>query len=149
MIKEWLFKLATSRKPDFQVGGSIDPYLNRWFVIPRNRVFNIYLHQFLRDDDDRALHDHPWVNMSWLLAGQYVEHQKRHTFYRKAGDKAYRLPWTAHRIALIDSQPCWTLFITGPKLRVWGFHCPQGWVKWTTFVSSKDTGQIGQGCGEP
>lgn len=43
---------------DFTIGGHERPYLLRWFIIPRNRFFNIYLHKFLRSDDDRALLDH-------------------------------------------------------------------------------------------
>ena len=38
-------------------------------------MFNLYLHEFSRSDDDRALHDHPWLfNLSVLLSGTYVEH---------------------------------------------------------------------------
>jgi hypothetical protein len=49
--------------------------MRRWWVIPRNKFFNIYLHHFLHSDDDRALHDHPWWNVSILLrSGSYVEH---------------------------------------------------------------------------
>lgn len=50
----WFEKIAQSRNPDFIIGGA-DPYMLRWWVIPRNKVFNIYLHRFLRSDDDRAL----------------------------------------------------------------------------------------------
>src|SRR3546814_8204117 len=42
------------RKPDITIGGEDNPYLRRWYIIPRNRWFNVYLHEFLRDDDDRA-----------------------------------------------------------------------------------------------
>ena len=49
------------RAPDFVIGGSDNPYLLRWFLIPRNPVFNVYLHKFMRSDDDRALHTHPWL----------------------------------------------------------------------------------------
>jgi len=35
------------RKPDFVIGRAGAPYLERWWVIPRNRWFNIYLHHFL------------------------------------------------------------------------------------------------------
>src|SRR5690606_35831081 len=62
------------RPPDFIVGGAERPYLKRWWLIPRNPIFNVYLHQFLRDDDDRALHDHPWPWCSILLDGSYIEH---------------------------------------------------------------------------
>lgn len=60
--------------PDQRIGTNDDPYLDRWFIIKKNRWFNIYLHHFHRSDDDRALHDHPWLfNMSWVLKGGYSE----------------------------------------------------------------------------
>jgi hypothetical protein len=63
-----------------------------------------------------------------------------------AGDVVLR--WTgrlAHRIELEDG-PCWTLFITGPRYREWGFLCPQGWMHWQRFTASNDPGAIGAGC---
>src|SRR3546814_13935116 len=85
------------RKPDITIGGEDNPYLRRWYIIPRNRWFNVYLHEFLRDDDDRALHDHPWVNLSILLRGQYVEHTATGATLRRAGAIKFRLPTAAHR----------------------------------------------------
>lgn len=145
----WYTRLAASRPPDFVIGGRDNPYMQRWWIIPRNRFFNIYLHKFLRSDDDRALHDHPWVNVSYLLAGTYVEHSilaggvHRAVCYR-AGDLKFRWPSTAHRIEI--DQPCWSLFITGPVVREWGFHCPAGWRSWKVFTSERDKGAIGRGC---
>src|SRR3546814_20880058 len=80
------------RAPSFVIGGEDNPYLRRWYIIPRNRWFNVYLHEFLRDDDDRALHDHPWVNLSILLRGQYVEHTATGATLRRAGAIKFRLP---------------------------------------------------------
>ena len=45
----------------------------------------------------------------------------------------WRSPWTAHRIILMGDVegkliPVTTLFITGPRIRKWGFHCEEGWV---------------------
>jgi len=150
--------LAKRPDPDFIVGGSERPYLLRWWLIPRNPVFNIYLHKFVRDDDDRALHDHPWVSCSILLQGYYREHtiaaggiHRREL--REAGSVKVALPSRAHRVELLldeagRSIPCWTIFITGPRVRRWGFHCPEsGWVPWEEFVDSADRGQIGKGCG--
>jgi hypothetical protein len=136
--------------PDFIIGSPDRPYLRRWFVIPRNNIFNIYLHQFLRSDDDRALHDHPWWNASILLNGRYVEHTiaaggiNRRVEYR-AGDIKLRGARYAHRIELVDGQ-CWSLFITGPRLREWGFHCPFGWRHWKEFTAPHNSGEIGKGC---
>ena len=156
-LTSWLYRrcrrIADRRDPDYVIGGSAQPYLLRWWVIPRNRVFNIYLHLFLRSDDDRALHDHPWVNMSWLLSGAYREHtiapggiHLRREF--RAGDVKLRRPRAAHRVEL-HAGPCWSLFVTGPVVRAWGFHCPeQGWVPWQRFTKSGEgkTGEIGAGC---
>jgi hypothetical protein len=61
------------REPDVVIGGRDNPYLLRWHLIPRNKLFGIYLHRFLRDDDDRALHDHPKNNISLILTTDYRE----------------------------------------------------------------------------
>lgn len=149
----WAIGKLTARQPDFVIGGR-EPYLMRWWVIPRNRFFNVYLHLFLRDDDDRAHHDHPWVNASVLLQGRYFEHKIRaggvHVArLRQAGSVVLRLPTAAHRITLINGAPCWSLFLTGPVMREWGFHCPRGWVPWRTFTNPEDGGAtVGRGCGE-
>lgn len=60
-------------KPHFRINSEGDFYLDRWYVIPRNLWFNIYLHHTLRDDDPQALHDHPWWNVSLVLKGGYWE----------------------------------------------------------------------------
>jgi hypothetical protein len=170
----WLHRrlvlVTHSRAPDQIIGGQADPYLLRWYLIPRNPIFNLYLHRFLRSDDDRALHDHPWFNASLLLEGAYTEHTiaaggiHRRTLRRK-GDVIVRSPWHAHRVELLvrnvvvlrpdgrpttppQPHPALTLFITGPRMRGWGFHCPErGWVHWREFTDPDDSGTIGPGCG--
>ncbi|MFM9880679.1 MAG: hypothetical protein ACKVOO_09765 [Burkholderiaceae bacterium] len=156
----------TRRPPDFVIGGHERPYLLRWFVIPRNPLFNVYLHQFRRSDDDRALHDHPWLfNASLLLQGEYIEHTIKEggllvRTHRRAGDLKVRWGKSPHRVELITiadyvrSQPkndtplsCWTIFITGPRIRQWGFYCmDRGWIHWKRFTASNDPGTIGKGC---
>jgi len=150
-IKNAIISWAQARTPDFIIGGADNPYLIRWWLIPRNRVFNIYVHCFLRSDDDRALHDHPWVNASILLEGEYTEHTIdaggiEHRTIRKAGAVKLRTGKSAHRIEL-HNGPCWTVFVTGPVYRKWGFHCPQkGWGHYRDFVADHDKGTIGKGC---
>ena len=147
------------RKPDVVIGDPARPYLLRWHLITRNPLLNVYLHNMLRDDDDRAMHDHPWVSVSLTLKGQYIEHiQGKFPRYRKCGDIVFRRAKHTHRIALhpiyphapyireIPRIPAWTLFITGPKIRGWGFHCPQGWIPWEKFTDPKNPGATGKGC---
>ena len=159
-IARRLMAFAGRRPPDFIIGGPDKPYLRRWWLLPRNRWFNVYLHQFCRSDDDRALHDHPWLfNASWLLDGSYIEQTAAGRFVRNQGAFKLRLGPAPHRVELlrdygcsslhnlfISERPCWTLFITGPRVREWGFACPNGWRHWALFTSPLDKGQIGRGC---
>lgn len=156
MILNWFAEKIISRvarRPaDFIIGNATGPYMLRWYIMPRNRWCNVYLHKIVRDDDDRALHDHPWASVSLLLNGDYYEITpcggKR--LYR-AGSVIFRGAKYTHRLECScdhfgDPLPCWTLFITGPKVREWGFHCPSGWVRWQKFVSPRNRGEVGRGC---
>lgn len=133
------------RKHDFTIGEPDDPAILRWYLIPRNPLFNLYLHQLLRSDNDEALHDHPWWNLSIILRGYYMEVFKDYPVWRNQGDWIFRRAKTPHRIVVLE--PCWTLFITGPKFREWGFHCPKGWVSFKDFTNrTKTTSSLGKGC---
>lgn len=177
--------VAGRRSPDFVVGSGNPQgaYLNRWFLTPwrhwqhalgkradtnptwRNRIAarlarllpNVYLHQFLRDDDDRALHDRPSWGASLILDGAYIEHTVAHGgIHRRqrhvAGAFRYMPTRHAHRIELErglggQAKACWTLFAFGPTVREWGFHCPErGWVHWRRFTAAGQPGEIGPGC---
>ena len=146
--------LVLSREPDLYIGGKDDPYLERWWVIPKNPLFNVYLHCFLRSDDDRALHDHPWLfNASYLLSGDYreitfVSESMRRGTLRREGEWKFRWGRAPHIVQLIGGAEVWTLFITGPKVREWGFYCPKGWIPWQQY-SHVDCNEntIGEGCG--
>lgn len=145
-------RVAERRAPDQIIGGHESPYMLRWFLVPRNRLFNVYLHHFMRSDDDRALHDHPWWNISFLLEGAYTEHTIAKgginvRTVRQAGALKLRRASAAHRIEL-HAGPCWTLFLTGPKIRSWGFHCARGWVHWRKFTAPDDGNIVGPGCAE-
>ncbi len=156
-LKRW------PRLPDITIGDPNAPYLKRWWVIKRNPIFNVYLHQFLKSDTDEALHDHPWWNISCLLKGEYLE------VIPKTGVQLYHAPEAlkailrrpfrpvlrraraAHRVLLLGEptpKPVWSLFITGPVIREWGFHCPHGWRHWKQFTVRDEAGNYidGKGC---
>ena len=73
-LRDHLITIANKREPDYIIGQSNNPYMQRWWIIPRNRFFNIYLHKIIRSDDDRALHCHPFDSLSILLYNKYIEH---------------------------------------------------------------------------
>jgi hypothetical protein len=151
------------RDPDFIIGSEASPYLRRWWVIPRNRFFNVYLHVFLRDDGDRVLHDHPWASCSIILDGGYTEELPGQVkVWRAPGTVVVRRATAAHRVELARdrrylcgssdlhsfSLPATSIFLTGPTIRAWGFHCPKGWVHWRDFVKAGNPGEVGRSCGE-
>lgn len=161
----WLQKhVSNTRPPDHIISGESgedNPYLLRWYVIPRNPFFNVYFHNFRRSDDDCALHDHPWWNVSWLLNGDYQEevpadrHEpqgERKTLERWEGALVFRLATSPHRVLLwrsIANQewPVWTLFVTGPRFRKWGFWCPHSWRFWEDYTNNKPgVSTIGREC---
>jgi len=116
-IIEWCLE----KEPDFIIGDIADPYLVRRYVIPRNKFFNIYFHEILKSDYGRSLHNHPWFSLGIILCGQYIEHRKNgKSKLLKKGSCTIRAPWTFHRIEN-STDPVYTLFITGPRTRKWGF----------------------------
>lgn len=130
------------RKPDMDIGPG---YMHRWYLIPRNRFFNVYLHKIIRDDTDEALHDHPWWSVSVLLKGRLLEVMQTTLRSPKRFLPVIRSAKLAHRLIVLDG-PVWTLFITGPRIREWGFHCRNGWVHWKDFTKPGRPGEVGKGC---
>lgn len=161
--EDW-FKKWLRLEPHVMIGGEEDPYLKRWLVVPRNKFpFNIYLHKFCHSDDDRALHDHPWPWWSFLIKGGYTEHTKTGSERRKQFSLVHRPAEFAHRVELDPDCPddvsiahkcgekaAWTLFVTGRKVRDWGFHCdpPVGWRHWEKFTQggTPTDARAGLGC---
>lgn len=175
LLADAIFALRPKRDPDFLIGEDpADPYMRRWWIIPRNKFFNIYMHHMLHDDDDRAPHDHPWWSLSLCLRGQIKEHRmfqpgmRAPMNYRRSwwkfwtrfksvvwgepqtivkGDWKFRDQNYIHRLEL-PLGDAWTLFLTGPTVRTWGFWCPKGFKPWKEFVDPDNPGAPGGGCGE-
>lgn len=162
MIREAILRWARAREPDFIIGGAERPYLRRHWLLPRNPVFNVYVHEFLRSDDDRALHDHPWLfNASYVLDGGYIEWVpstkggapnplRPVCLFLRGGQWRFRWGAAPHRVQLHRigglEIACWTAFVTGPRVRSWGFYCEKGWIHWRLFTAPHDKGAIGRGC---
>lgn len=128
MVTRWLRgaleRWMVGRAPSLRVRG----YLMRWMLFPRNRWCNVYLHRF-RDSDDPVPHDHEYGNVSIILAGRYLEHwHDGQSSMRRPGSIVVRGGRVLHWLEVVDG-PVWTLFLHGPRFRVWGFMHPQrGWI---------------------
>lgn len=177
-------RIAGKRPPNFVVGDDSPegPYLLRWYLSPwsgwfkhvpkeqlkkwqqwvrkaiRKTLPNLYLHKFMRDDDDRALHDHPSWAFRLILWNGYIEHTIaeggiHHRITVQPGYFGFLRTKHTHRIELHRDHagnpiPCWTLFLFGPERREWGLHCPdRGWAHWEEFTAAGKPGEVGKGCG--
>ncbi|MCH9731735.1 MAG: hypothetical protein K0U84_18995 [Actinomycetia bacterium] len=139
----WLAQLC-SGEPHQVIGPHADPYLMRWFLLPRNGLINIYLHRFCSSDPS-APHDHPWHFLSIVLKGKCREIGERDTVVRRPGSAAIRRASSRHRVELLG-HPVTTVIITGPRCRAWGFWCPRPFQP-ARFVPWQEFGL--RGCGEP
>lgn len=131
-------------------------YLRRWVL--ETPIFSLRLHHWLRSDDDRAFHDHPWGFYTLILKGKYhdctpvdpdvVPFKKANwdgseypypiaMELMSPGKITYRSAHHKHYV-LVDPPGCWTLLLTGPKIRRWGF-----WIKEKFIVSYRYFYQYG------
>jgi hypothetical protein len=141
-------------------------YMRRWIL--RTPWGTLRLHNILRSDLDRDLHDHPFDFVSIIIGGpgyyettrwvvkdastvepedrgplatiwdpqepytlrEVVLHEKFHPRFSVIRRKAEDL----HRLRL--DKPVWTLVISGPWKRHWGFETERGWVHWREYVGA-------------
>jgi len=89
--------------------------------------FTVYLHEFVRPDEDRDLHNHPWhLSLSLVLSGGYEEER-----LTEGGVLCRRLrPGHLnvlrrddfHRVVRLRGRSTWTLFVSGRYAGPWGFR---------------------------
>lgn len=123
--------------------GSENIYMRRWILLLPFGLGTLRVHQIMRSDDDRHLHDHPFDFTSFLLSGGYFEsipcdgrllfgnsvwpvRQTKVTHYRPRFSIVRKKAEDLHALTL--TCPVWTLVYGGPKRREWGFATELGWI---------------------
>jgi hypothetical protein len=104
-----------------ELGKSECPYLQRWAL--ETKWFTVRLHHWISSDDQRHYHDHPWWFLTLILRGGYTDISPSGEQRMTAGSIAFRPAEHRHTVR-VDAGGCWSLMLTGPDSRVWGF-----WVK--------------------
>lgn len=132
-MREWIIQHA-QKTPYFHLAG----YMNRWwFIKPRkwyDKFFGgVRVHQILRSDGDRHLHDHPWPYCSIILKGGYTEVTSKGEKWYGPGSILFRPSNHFHRLILPEGTSTWSLFIMGPYQHGWGFKIP-----WREYLGEKD-----------
>ena len=143
------------KTPYFHLKDGDDIYMERyWLVKPDAKGGNgVRIHHTMRSDSDRALHDHPWASTSVILKGGFWEimpkDQAQATsldetefvrLWRSPGQAIHRAATDRHRLELPEGQSCWTMFITGPWEKDWGFYDTKlGWIYWRDYLNDYTT----------
>lgn len=158
-IRKWLIRRA-QRTPYFDLIHDGELYMERWWLRKppghgehsstydkTKSGIGIRIHHTVRSDRGRDLHDHPWWNVSIVLAGGYWEivpisqaqpaildaHCYRR-IWRGPGSVVFRRAHHRHRLEILQGDSAWSLFIMGPWIRDWGFHTRQGWSYWRNYI---------------
>jgi hypothetical protein len=94
------------------------PYVIRWRV--QTRIGSVRVHHWLGPDDDRAMHDHAWWFLTLVVRGSYADRNPDGDDLLSAGSVRFRR--ALHRHTVIPGPAgAWTLLVTGPPVRAWGF----------------------------
>jgi hypothetical protein len=144
-LRDWAYRVANDRLPDFVLEDCGTYYLLRWHVIPPNRWLSVYVHLFIEPDFGRHLHDHRSGSLSVILDGEYEElwaeprmliagtdgvHSRR-----TKGEVIYRTATRPHRIT--STPGALTLFVTGPTTRNWGFWVDGVWMPHERYLQQQ------------
>lgn len=95
------------------------PYVYRWRFEVRG-LGSLRVHHWIGSDDDRAFHDHPWWFLTLVVRGGYTDHSPDGADHLRAGSIRYRPALHRHTV-VPDPGGAWTVLITGPRVRTWGF----------------------------
>lgn len=130
------------------------PYMERYWLL-ESRWLSIKVHHICSPDYDRHMHDHPWWFASLILRGWYWEERpafnppvfgpdgREHSIgeIRTPGSIAFRRLGARHYITNVSDGGVWSLFVTGPRAKKWGFYTEDGWVYWKDYPSCHAAGQ--------
>ncbi len=117
------------------------PYLYRWVFVFFG--FSIRLHHWIRSDDKRFMHNHPWDFLTIVLKGGYTDvsnsgkKQYRSDLGKevpileldelKSGSISFRKASHCHYVDVPEGG-AWTLLFCGRPKQKWGF-----WIKTNQF----------------
>jgi hypothetical protein len=97
------------------------PYAYRWIL--NLWLFSIRVHQWVRSDDKRYFHDHPWSFITIVLRGSYVDVSPAGRDPLSLGSIRFRKATHQHYVE-VPRGGALTLLVTTLPVRHWGF-----WVK--------------------
>lgn len=103
------------------------PYMYRWVF--NFWLFAIRIHHWIRSDDKRHMHNHPWWFWTLVLKGHYIDvsHDPFDPDYVEKWEVmgierqcAFRSASHLHYV-IVPEGGCWTFVISGMPSQNWGF----------------------------
>lgn len=95
------------------------PYARRTLL--NLKWFSVRVHEWIRSDDARYLHDHPWDFVTIVLRGSYIDVSPSCRDQLQTGSIRFRRATHQHYVE-VPASGAVTLLITSAPLRNWGFH---------------------------
>ncbi len=148
--------------------GDNEPYLERYYFFRREWlrdwfkkrdmktpwivawIPSVYLHHFLKGDDEEELHNHPWrKSIAIILTGGYREERRVGNVVKSRILRPVSINIIQdvdfHKVELLDKERgVWTLFIAGKRNTedVWSFWHPttDRYVDWREHVANRQHG---------
>ena len=135
------------------LGKSECPYMKR-LILWMGPLGTLRLHKFYRSDQDEALHDHPWWFVTFPLRsyrewvplppGLLTKPELGGTLLSERGDrmlvdvKAFRPHFrpAEYRHAVVVDKPGFTIVLTGPRKRSWGFWVKSMFTHWREWTDT-------------
>lgn len=119
-------------------------YLKRWSLAERDaegKAGRYYLHNIVGPDKP-FFHDHPWDFRVLVLSGGYIEMQLDEDGFEiekahLAGETREIRAERPHFIKEVFPQT-WTLVVTSPVKRDWGFWHDETWIHHREFEGNRD-----------
>ena len=102
------------------------PYAYRTYLIFFG--YSIRIHFWLRSDDKRYMHNHPWWFITFVLKGYYIDMSLNGIDMVDTFSFRYRKPNHTHYVQ-IPSGGCTTILITGRNKNKWGFWINQRYLR--------------------
>lgn len=107
------------------------PYARRW-VANFGPFGSVRVHHWLASDDQRYPHDHAWWFLTFVVRGGYTDianvvpdrlSTRSVTISDHVRAPTVRFRPSAHRHKVkVDPGGAWTVLVTGPPVRDWGFY---------------------------
>jgi|TARA_B100000787_G_C16188887_1_gene296250 hypothetical protein len=111
-------KIIFDRGPSHKKFNQAKPWMNRYYVIFRNRPkwfpFNILIHEMLDNDHGDGVHTHLCPYITIILKSGYWETTKKGKFWRAPGYIGFRNANDLHRVDLEPGTKPITIYIPGP-----------------------------------